>query len=323
MKIKEYLNSKLITISFLIIGGLILAVFTAISRVNLLFITVIFLFYLLIISTWLIIDYITEKHKIEKLSKLIEELPDKYLVGEILPKPDNTIERRYYNIMKEVSRSAIGAVKKAEQEKENYCNYVESWIHEIKTPLTAISLIIDNGSNISKLKSELKRADNLTESILYYARLRTAEKDLLIQELNVSNIIEDAVKSQMELLISSHISVKTQGNFKVYSDSKILIFIINQFLINCAKYCPDSTITITASNGLITIKDNGIGIPTHDLSRLKERGFTGENGRIYGNSTGMGLFIANELCKNLNIEMSIDSVQNEYTEITLKFSNLT
>lgn len=80
--------------------------------------------------------------------------------------------------MKTISRSAIGVAEQALRDKEDYCAYVESWIHEIKTPLTACSLILANGADTRKLRRELKNADNLTENILYYARMRGAQKVL-------------------------------------------------------------------------------------------------------------------------------------------------
>lgn len=135
-------------------------------------------------------------------------------------------------------RSAVGVAEGAIREKDEYCDYVESWIHEIKTPLTACSLILANGGDGRKLKTELKRADNLTENILYYARMRSAEKDTQIKKVRVSDVIDEAIKSQMELLIAAKISVETLGDFEVYTDSKALCFILKQLLINCAKYCP-------------------------------------------------------------------------------------
>lgn len=286
-------------------------------------ISLIALVYLTIILFWLGIGYWTARRRILKLEKILDELPEKYLLGEVMPVPTNEVEKQYYRIMKEVSRSAIGAVEAAKKEKEEYCDYVESWIHEIKTPLTACSLILDNEGDVRKIRRELKRADNLTESILYYARMRTAEKDTQIKEFHVADMIEEAIKSQMELLIAAKISVEPEGDFTVHSDSKSLTFILKQLLINCGKYCPGCHIHIRAEQGVITVWDNGIGIPSHELSRVTERGFTGSNGRKLGGSTGMGLYIVHELCERLGITMQIESVQGEFTRVILSFDNLT
>ena len=323
MSLFEYLSSKAVTLCFLIIGGMLTGIVFAAANVSAVLFGMITAVYLVMILCWFIVGYRIERKKILKLEKILDELPEKYLLGEVMPVPGNAVEKRYYRIMKEVSRSAIGVAEAAKREKEEYCDYVESWIHEIKTPLTACSLILANEGDVRKLRRELKRADNLTESILYYVRMRTAEKDTQIKEFQVADVIEEAVKSQMELLIAAKINVETEGDFTVHSDSKSLAFILKQLLINCGKYCPGCHIHIRAAEGVITVEDNGIGIPSHELGRVTERGFTGSNGRKLGGSTGMGLYIVHELCERLEISLKIESVQDEFTKVILAFESLT
>lgn len=323
MKLREYLPSKAVTLCFLGIGGLLFFSAEAFAGAGSQIILTFAFLYMLLILLWLLISYLLEREKIARLEKLIRELPEKYLLGEVLPPPTNSVERQYYRVMKEMSRSAVGAARQAVREKEEYCDYVESWIHEIKTPLTACSLILANGGDRRKLKTELKRADNLTENILYYARMRTAEKDTQIKRFRTADVIEEAVKSQMELLIAAGIRVETRGDFPVYSDDKALCFMVKQLLINTAKYCPGCLIQITAKNGTITVQDDGIGIPSHEIKRVTERGFTGTNGRKTSGSTGMGLYLVRELCGKLDIKLDIESVQGSYTKISFIFRNLT
>lgn len=323
MKFRDYLSAKTITLSFLCIGALLAGVFLAFAEVSISLIAVIELFFLFLTSSWLLVGFVMERRNIRGLQKLEKELDDKYLLGEILPPPTGYLEQQYYRMFKTISRSAVGLVEETRREKEEYCDYVESWIHEIKTPLTACSLILDNDGDVRKLRRELKRADNLTENILYYARLRSAEKDTKIKILQAAAVIEEAVKSQMELLIASKISVETEGSFTVCTDDKSLCFILKQLLINSAKYCPGCHVNIIAVDGKIIFEDDGIGIPSHEIRRVTERGFTGSNGRHFGRSTGMGLYIANELCKRLDVELQVESEEEKYTRITLLFRNLT
>mgnify|MGYP001229761458 CR=1 FL=1 len=323
MKLREYIYSKAVTLCFIAIGALISSIFMLLAGTDVLLICTAELFLVMMVLLWLFVSYFIERARLNKLERIMEELPEKYLLGEVLPTPTSAVEKQYFRIMKTVSRSAIGAVEQAQREKNEYCSYVESWIHEIKTPLTACSLILSNGGDVRKLKRELKRADNLTESILYYARMRSIEKDTQIREIRVSEVMNDAVKSQMELLIAAGISVELQGDFSVHTDSKSLGFILKQLLINCAKYCPGCHVTMTAENGVITVQDNGIGIPANELRRVTERGFTGTNGRRLGGSTGMGLYIVSELCRQLGIMLEIESELSKYTRIRLSFDNLT
>lgn len=323
MRFREYLAAKAVTLCFLGIGGLLFFAVTAVMNLDGGVIALFAALYLSVILLWLAVSFWLENRRLEKLTKLVAQLPEIYLLGEMLPVPSDPVRRQYYRVMKEISRSAVGACEQARREKEDYCDYVESWIHEIKTPLTACFLILANGGDVKKLKTELKRADNLTESILYYARLRTAEKDTQIQKIQVSEVIDEAVKSQMELLIAAKLRVETKGDFAAYSDKKALCFILKQLLINSAKYCPGCRVAITAADGAITVEDDGIGIPAYELRRVTQRGFTGTNGRTLGGSTGMGLYIVKELCARLDVEMQIESEQGKYTRITLRFLNLT
>ena len=199
--------------------------------------------------------------------------------------------------------------------------YVEQWIHEIKTPLTACSLILSNQENGGKhsIAAEIKRADNLTETILYYARLRTMDRDIRVESFSAAAFIEEAVKNQMEILIAAGISVELDGDFVIYSDKKSLSFIIQQLLINAAKYCPRCHICIMAQNDQISVEDNGIGIPSYEITRITDRGFTGTNGETFPNSTGMGLYIVNQLCRRLEIGFSILSERGKYTRFVLDF----
>ena len=323
MKLRDYIFSKAVTLCFLGLGGVIIAVFMALAGVSPYMIAAAELFLLILAVGWVIVSFFLDSSRIKRLQQLVGSLNEKYLLGEIVPKSYNPLERQYYDIMQTISRDAIGIVEKERREREEYCDYVESWIHEIKTPLTACSLILSNGGDRGKLKAELKRADNLTENILYYARMRTADRDMSITKASAAKIIEQAVKEQMDVLISANISVETNGDFTLYTDAKAVSFIIKQLLINCAKYCRGCHIDIDAADGMITVYDNGIGIPDYDVSRITERGFTGTNGRRLGGNTGMGLYIVNELCKNLGITFKAESKQNEYTRITLSFNSLT
>ncbi len=323
MKLREYACSKAVTLCFLVIGALISGIFMFCAEINTLLIWMAELLLLMVVLGWLIVSFCLERAKLKKLERIMAELPEKYLLGEVLPPPTGALEKQYFGIMKALSRSAIGAVELAQREKNEYCDYVESWIHEIKTPLTACSLILSNDGDVRKLKRELKRADNLTESILYYARMRSIEKDTLIKEVQVAQVMDEAVKSQMELLIAAGIGVELHGDFTVHTDSKSLGFILKQLLINCAKYCPGCHVAMTAADGVIIVKDSGIGIPRHELRRITERGFTGTNGRRLGGSTGMGLYIVSELCRQLGITMDIDSELSQYTRVCLSFDHLT
>ena len=323
MKFREYAASKAITLCFIGMLAAAAVLYMVYSDVSAGMIAMIAFFLILCIVGWLLCGFWQISSKLNKLHHIQRELSEQYLLGELLPPPSNAIEKEYYDVMKTVSRAAINKAESAIREKDEYCDYVESWIHEIKTPLTACSLILSNDADPRKLKRELKRADNLTENILYYARMRTADKDLQISAVQCAEVMDEAVKSQMELLIAAGISVEIEGDFTVYTDRKPLCFILKQLLINSAKYAPGCKIQMTARDGAICVYDNGAGIPDYDITRVTQRGFTGTNGRKFGGGTGMGLYIVNGLCAQLCISFEIESEVGKYTKITLTFEHLT
>lgn len=317
MKIRDYAEDKAVTLCFLAMGMVIFWAAAMILKIPSAACFLLIGFFAVCTVIWLGAGFLMERRRLAMLERMIERLPEKWLLGELGFQPRTWTQKEYDRIMHTVSSAAIGAVERERREKEAYFDYVESWIHEMKTPLTACSLILSNDADVGKLRRELKRADNLTEQILFYARLRSPEKSTMIRTVSASGIMNRAVKSQMELLVAAGISVSVEGDFWVSTDDKALCFMLEQLLVNCAKYCPGCHVTMNASPGEICVRDNGIGIPAHEVERVCERGFTGKNGKT--GSTGMGLYIVSSLCERLSIDLKIDSKEGEYTSVRLRF----
>lgn len=317
MRFSEYVGSKMTTLCFLGIGAILLAIVFLLGGPGWGMAVSAEACFLFLVICWLLTDWYRSRRRLKQLQAILEGLPERYLMGEVISNPQNFLEKQYYEIMKEVSRSAVGIAEDSMREKEEYCAYVEQWIHEMKTPLTACSLILDNGGDVKKIRRELKRADNLTETILYYARLKTAEKDIHIQEISAADVFDEAVKSQMELLIAAGIRIEKEGDMLVSTDGKILGFMLRQLLINCAKYCPGCCIRFQAKDGVLSLEDNGPGIPSHEIARVTERGFTGTSGKKKG--TGMGLYLVREFCRTIGISLHIDSEEGIYTRFQFTF----
>lgn len=318
MKLREYLASKAIVMCFLGIALIAWGVFAYLCGGNAVLLWGSEAFFMTVVIVRYAAGYVRVNERLKHLRKSKAELRDAYLLGELLPKPYDGVERQYFDIMKSVSRSAIGMVQTAERDKNDYCDFVEQWIHELKTPLTACSLICDNGADATKLKRELKRADNIADTALYYARLRTFANDTVIAGADIRAILDEAVKSQRELLIAAGIGVEIEGGFLAQTDGKAVGFVVKQLLINCAKYCNGCHIRITAEDGVIAVADNGPGIASHELPRITKRAFTGEAGRRIG-STGMGLYIASEICNRLGIDFSVTSEPGKGSTFFLRF----
>ncbi|MGN1002358.1 MAG: sensor histidine kinase [Oscillospiraceae bacterium] len=319
MSFRDYMGARAVPLCAAGMAGLYLLLVSWFCGVPASLLAVLLLSGILAIALVLVLGWRRTDRRLRALKSRLDSLPEKYLIGETLDRPRDAVELEYYLLMKEISRSAIGVVEQARAEKQDYCDYVESWVHEIKTPLTACSLILANGGEPAKLRRELRRADNLTESILTYAKLRTAEKDTQISPTGLRSVCDQAVREEMELLIAADIAVSIEGDGTVYTDPKLLVFILKQLLINCAKYCPGCQVHMELSDNSLRFADNGPGIPAHELERVTERGFTGAAGRSHGQSTGMGLYIVSELCKKLNIRMELSSREGCFTRFVFRF----
>ena len=319
MSLRDYIGTKALSLCMAGIAGLYLILVLCFCRIPRSLLLILLLSGVLVAAVCTAVGWRRTDRRLRMLKSRLDALPEKYLIGETLDRPRDALELEYYLLMQEISRSAIGAVEQARADKQDYCDYVERWVHEIKTPLTACSLILANGAEPAKLRRELRRADNLTETILTYAKLRTAEKDTQISLADLRAVCHQAVREEMELLIAADISVFLDGAASVYTDPKLLVFLLKQLLINCAKYCPGCQIRMALAEGCLTFEDNGPGIPAQELNRVTERGFTGAAGRSHGQSTGMGLYIVSELCEKLNIDLQIASEEHRFTRFTLRF----
>lgn len=214
-------------------------------------------------------------------------------------------------------------------------DYMDSWIHEIKVPLAAVDLILNSiefdipDDKFILLQNEIQQIDEYVEQILYYSRSDEFVNDYLIQEYSLKKIIQPIIRSQANYFIQKNLQLTlAEQDAKVLTDAKWIEFIFRQLLSNAIKYTPDHgqiNIEIEARNGGIALilQDSGIGIPSEDLGRIFDKGFTGENGRkAQQHSTGLGLYLAKTLASKLGVELSAESTVNKGTTMTLFFPRL-
>jgi signal transduction histidine kinase len=221
----------------------------------------------------------------------------------------------------------IEAVSDAESRRKEYREYIEGWVHEVKAPITAAQLVCGNNKTeqTRKLSALLAQIEEHVERALYYARAGSVEKDFIVREAKLSDIVRDAITKHQTLLIQSGVRVEADGvEGTVYTDGKWVSFMLGQLLSNAIKYRkedPCIRFTSESRGGYVrlSVTDNGAGIPSVDLPRIFERGFTGSNGRASGRSTGMGLYICKKLADFLQIGLEAESAEGEYTAVTLVF----
>ena len=263
---------------------------------------------------------------------MLNNLDEKYLITSIIKSP-NFIEGKILNdVLEQTDKSMLENVNKYKYLQEDYKEYIELWIHEIKMPIATSKMIIENNKNdiTRSIDEELNKVENYIEQALYYARSNAVEKDYYIKKSNLKDIVNECIKKNKTSLIQEHITINMHDlNTNVNTDTKWIVFILNQVIQNSIKYRKKSgysEIEIYSKLGkeksILFIKDNGIGIKKGEITRVFEKGFTGTNGRMSNKkSTGIGLFLCKKLCDKLGIAIELNSIQNEGTEVRLVFPN--
>ena len=191
------------------------------------------------------------------------------------------------------------------------------------------NFLIEEGIKLLQNSIDIKteKLDNYIDQILYYVRSENAEKDYIIKETSLNDIIKNvALKNKDDLLENNVDLIVDVSDEKVLTDSKWLEFILNQIINNSIKYKRDnigSYIKIKVCENTNSVKlfieDNGIGIPKNDLPQVFDKCFTGENGREKSKSTGMGLYIAKKLCVKLGHRIEIESEAGSFTRVVITF----
>ena len=202
-------------------------------------------------------------------------------------------------------------------------------LHEVKIPIAASKMIIENNKNtITKsIDEELDKVENYIEQALYYARSNAVEKDYIITKNNLKEIVNSAILKNKTTLLNQKVTLELKElEQEVYTDSKWATFIINQIIQNAIKYSKESDKKIEIYSEskndkiILYIEDNGIGIRKGEITRVFERGFTGENGREIGKkSTGIGLYLCKKLCDKLGLGIELNSEKDKGTQVRIIF----
>ena len=279
---------------------------------------------------YIIYDFNRRKKFYNKLLNNLDLLDKKYFITEMIDKPDFYEGEIFYDALYEIDKSMAEKIKEYSLSIQDFKEYIEMWIHEVKLPLASLNLIVHNHKELSdkKITEQLKRLDDDIEQVLYYVRSKKEEKDYLIKETDLSKVISNVAMKNKDILLENKIDFIVEvDNQRVLTDSKWLEFIVNQIVSNSIKYIRNNVehlikITIEENNKNVILKiyDNGIGISKSDIPKIFDKTFTGNNGRKIETSTGMGLYIVKQLCKKLGHKITIDSKENEYTEVSILFN---
>jgi signal transduction histidine kinase len=209
--------------------------------------------------------------------------------------------------------------------------FVNQWVHQMKTPISVINLLLQEDGELDKrsIREEIDKIQRGLDVVLVNARLETFEEDMQIERVGLKSLIQQIVTDHKRLFITNGVFpvISIDESLVVATDAKWIKIVIGQFVTNAVKYTFEKgkrvylTAEQTGKGFELTIRDEGIGIPASDLKRVTKAFFTGENGRLTGESTGMGLYIADEVCSKLGHPLTIESEVGQGTSVKILFTN--
>jgi signal transduction histidine kinase len=281
---------------------------------------------LVLLTSFLLIRYLMRQRYLVKISQLPKTMED--VLQKNAKTPEAVQAEKYmhelYRLYKHELQTLYAGQKRHDQ-------FINQWVHQMKTPISVIELLLQDERPLDKknVQEEIDRLRRGLDMVLVNARLENFEEDMQVEQVTLKTIVTATVNENKRLFITKRVfpEIHIEDDIIVASDSKWLRFIIGQFVTNAVKYTFEANKKIVISaikkNDYVqlSIRDEGIGIPTSDLSRVTKAFFTGENGRKTGESTGMGLYLAKEICGKLGHELNITSEVGKGTIVTVTFTN--
>lgn len=327
MKLAEYLKDKSLLLLLHMACMSLLIAYLRLTGYPWDYCAVILSCWAVVLGVWLTVQFFSRRRYFREMERILENLDQRYLLGELMPWSFRLEDRLFRTLIRKSNKSVIERIRRIEQEQKEYREYIESWVHEIKAPITAIALNCENHRDERGryLLVENRKVEDYVDMALYYARSDAVYKDYMIAETNLQETAEKVLMQNKYYLIQRCIQAEVDCPDVVFTDAKWIGFILNQLVLNSAKYSRKEgahiwIATETQKNSvLLKVKDNGAGIPAEELPRVFEKGFTGTNGRGTKRSTGMGLYLCHKLCRKLGIGIRAVSEEGMGTEIILEF----
>lgn len=266
------------------------------------------------------------------LIKVADALKKEGEKGDCLPKARTLAEEYCHEAIRGMEEERRRFLSEYDEKKKDMADYYTMWIHQIKTPIAALRLLLQEkeGEQSGQELEELFKIEQYARMALNYARLDSISGDLLLRSCDICKVARQAVKEYSVLFIRSGLSFSMEEcSCHAVTDEKWLSFVIGRILSNALKYTPCGKISIYGKDKkgqqtnkeavYLVIEDTGIGISESDLPRIFERGFTGYNGRVFQRSTGIGLYLCRQILDRLGHTIEVDSEPGRGTRVILGF----
>ena len=330
MNLKDYIKDKIVYILMYIVLLITILFLLYMFKVPLTLIISVTIVMTIFIIGIILYDYFIKMRFYNNFIDNLDQLDKKYLITAIINKPRFIEGQILYDSLYEIDKSMYEEIETYKNSINDFKEYIEMWIHEVKLPIASSTLMLHNNKPDSnkKIKEQINRIENYVEQVLYFVRSENLEKDYLIRTYNLEEIVNKVIRKNKESLLLRRISIEIDDIDKlILSDSKWLEFIINQIVSNSIKYSKTSNSKIKFNSKtkeefiILQIEDNGIGINEKDINKVFNKSFTGENGRNISSSTGMGLYLVNKLCTKLGHKITIESEVDKFTKVSIYFKD--
>ncbi|MRH43235.1 sensor histidine kinase [Aquibacillus halophilus] len=282
---------------------------------------------MVLLTAFLIYRYNSRKKFYQRLQSPMETLDGSLEITEQTP-----ISEALNHLLLSQYRLYQEELLKAEDRQDEHLLFMDRWVHQMKTPLSVIELTAQtlDEPESSSIREETDRMQKGLNTVLYMARLRTITEDFQIKPITLSKLIRDVNQDNKRFYIRNEVYPQLKeekSGIIVETDEKWLFFLVTQLVHNAVNYSTGRTkrleisIYEKAGEAVLEIKDFGIGIPVVDQKRVFNKFYTGENGRRYRESTGMGLYLVKEVAERLEHRLELESIVGEGTTIRIIFSN--
>ena len=284
---------------------------------------------------WCAVCLFIDFYKYYKRHKLLHINREQFFDdAEQLPEHMDIIEYDYQELAKELYQAKQELISKNRIAKKELLDYYGMWVHQIKTPIAALDILLQNTErmlyqldekemmqkaiSVSDMKMELFKIEQYVEMALNYLRVEDISSDLVFKKHELDDMVRQVIRKYAKIFISKKIKIDFKPTKAcIVTDEKWFIFVFEQIITNALKYIKKGQIFIYMKEKSLVIEDTGIGIPAEDLPRIFEKGFTGYNGRENKKSTGIGLYLCKNIMDKLQWNITVDSEVGSGTKIYL------
>lgn len=327
MRFKSYLWEKIGWLAAVLVQLVVIVLLGRLFQVNSFYVGTIVFLELSILTAYICTDFLKKSRFYNDITGKISELDKKYLITEMIRQPEFLEGEILCDVLYDACKSMNEWVFERERSVKEFTDYVEMWIHEIKLPISALSLMNYNEkTDMQSYRRQVNKISHYVEQILYYVRADNPQEDFLMKKCSIKEMVHEVLLEQKETLIAEKFTI-AQKNMDAFvvTDAKWVKFMLGQILANSVKYKRGGQgylgfeVVETEDSVTLSIEDHGIGVPAADIKRVFDKSFTGNNGRQVAASTGMGLYICQKMCRKLGHEIWMESEEGNFTRVGIRF----